>query len=334
MDWNKGYSARYYISVLDRKTLRDVRRIEITAGSIKRESSSLRESASLDCVNYDGTIEEFIRVWLDARQEGESSHVPLFTGIATSPGTQINGQLITNTVECYSILKIAQDMLLPRGWYAPKGINSGDLLKNLLSPLPVNIVVDKNSPGVDSSIIAEEGENRLSMADKILTLMDWRMEIDGLGNIHIMPFSKDAVESFDSLDNDILEPSLTITYDWYECPNVYRAVLEDRYAVARDDSPTSPLSTVNRGREVWYEDDSVYLQENQTLAQYAQDMLRVSQRPARTISYERRFHPDVKVDDIVRLNYPAQEISGNYLVTSQTINLGYNAKTSEEVVQV
>ena len=334
MDWNKGYSARYYISVIDRKTLRDIRRIEITDGSIKREDRSLRESANLECVNYDGTTEELIRVWLDARQEGDSSHIPLFTGIATSPGKKIDGRFITNTVECYSILKIVEDMLLPRGWYAPKGMNSGDLISNLLSPLPVHISIDKNSPGIDSSIIAEDGENRLSMTDKILDLMQWRMRIDGRGDIFVEPFPDTISAEFDSLNNDILEPSLTVQYDWYECPNVYRAVLDNSYAIARDDSPDSPLSTVNRGREVWYEDSSVYLQENQSLAQYAQEMLAEAQRPALTISYDRRFHPDVGMDDLVRLNYPAQEISGIFLVTSQTINLGYNAKTSEEVVQV
>lgn len=120
MDWYKGFSSSYYISVLDRSTWRDLRRIEITGGTIKREDSELRESADIDCVNYSETTEQIIRVWLDARQNGGSSHIPLFTGLATSPGKTINGRLVTNTIECYSVLKIAQDMLLPRGWYAPK----------------------------------------------------------------------------------------------------------------------------------------------------------------------------------------------------------------------
>lgn len=334
IDWSKGFSARYYISVLDRITWRDLHRLEITGGTIKREDTDLRESADIDCTHYSETTEQIIRVWLDAKQEGNSSHIPLFTGLATSPGKNINGHLVTNTVECYSVLKIAQDMLLQRGWYAPKGINSGDLIRDLLSVIPVRISISENSPGLKSAIIAEDGENRLSMTDKILDLMEWRMSLDGYGNIYIHPYDKNPVSTYDSLNNDVLEPTLSIEYDWYDCPNVFRAVLDDSYAIARDDDPNSPLSTVNRGREVWYEDSSAYLQENETLAEYAERMLRLAQQTATKISYDKRFDPSVYVSDVVRLSYPAQQISGDFLVTSQTIALGYNAKTSEEVVKL
>ena len=334
MDWSKGFSSRYYISVVDRVTWRDLYRIEITGGTIKREAGELRESADIDCINYSETTEQIVRVWLDAKQNGNYSHIPLFTGIATSPGKNINGRLVSNTVECYSVLKIAQDMLLQRGWYAPKGINGGDLIRDLLSVIPVTIYVEENSPGLKSAIIAEDGENRLSMTDKILELMEWRMTLDGYGNIHIQPYNKEPVATFSSLENDVLEPSLSVTYDWYSCPNVYRAVLDDSYAVARDDDSNSPLSTINRGREVWFEDSSAYLQENETLAEYAERMLKLAQRVSTTISYDRRFNPDVYVSDVVTLNYPAQKIDGKYLVTSQSITLGYSAKTSEEVIKL
>lgn len=334
MDWSKGFSSKYYVSVLDRDSMRDLRRIEITGGSIRREDSDLRESADINCVNYDNETEQFVRVWLDANQNGDASHTPLFTGIATSPGKNINGTLITNTLECYSVLKIAQDMLLQRGWYAPKGINSGVLIQDLLSVIPVEISIAENSPGLKSTIIAENGENRLSMTDKILELMNWRMRLDGYGNIYIEPYNTNPIAKFDAINNDVIEPSLSISYDWFDCPNVYRAVLDDSYALARDDDPDSALSTVNRGREIWVEDSSVYLQENETLAEYAERMLTLAQRASQSISYDRRFDPDVYVSDLVMLNYPAQNISGTYLVTSQTITLGYNAKTSEEVVKI
>ena len=341
IDWNKGFSAMYYISVLDKFTWRDLRRLEITGGTIQRQDSDLRESADINCVNYLETTEQLIRVWLDAKQGNNTSHIPLFTGIATSPGKTINGRLVTNTLECYSVLKIAQDMLLQRGWYAPIGINGGELIKDLLSVISPNIDIQiaKNSPGLNSAIIAEDGENRLSMVEKILSAMStdgmsWRMKLDGYGNIYIGPLSIDAVSVFDSINNDVLEPTLSVTYDWYSCPNVFRATLDDSYAIARDDDPNSLLSVQNRGREVWLEDSSTYLHENETLAEYAQRMLEDAQKVATCISYDRRFDPNVYVSDVVRLNYPAQKISGSFLVTSQTITLGYNARTSEEVVQI
>ena len=338
MDWSKGFSASYYLSVVDRNSWRDGDRINITGGTIKRTYGDLRESADIDCVNYEYLdSEQIIRVWLDARQEGSSSHTPIFTGVASSPGRNINGRLETNTLQCYSILKIAQDVLLPRGWYAPADANGASLIKSLLSVigLPNDMLhITENSNTLKTSIIAEEGENHLSMVDKILYAMNWRMSLNGKGEITIEPITYDPVVIFSSLDNDVIETSLSVTYDWYNCPNVYRAVVDDISAVAIDDSPDSPYSTVNRGREIWYEDINCYLNENESLSDYARRKLKESQRVSYILSYIRRFDPSVRVDDVVTINYPEQKIFGNYLVTDQTIQLTHGGETTEEAMKI
>ena len=346
MDWSKGYSARYYISILDKDTLRGIDRIELTGGSIKRTSTDLRESADLDCVNYNTNKEQYIRVWLDAKQGGDSSHTPLFTGIATSPGRDINGQYVTNSLECYSLLKIAQDILLPRGWYAPAEMSGESLIRTLLAPVKTKISFAENAPNLSQAIIAEDGENNLSMVDKILSAINWRMRIDGYGNLMIGPESyvfdsrDDSITvqktsgRFSALENDILEPSLTVTYDWFGCPNVFRAVMDDSAAIARDEDEKSVYSIKNRGREIWAEETDCQLNDNETLSEYAFRRLKEYQKVSTNISYDRRYIPDIYPTDIVELHYPAQKIQGFYYITSQSISLGYNAKTSEEVIEI
>ena len=289
MDWSKGFSAKYYMTVVDKSSWRDFGRIELTGGKIKRTMNDLRESADLNCVDYSSDIEQLIRVWLDAKQDGESSHIPLFTGLASSPGRSINGRYESNALQGYSVLKIAQDILLPRGWYAPTGIGGGNLIKKLLSPIGAPIHLSENSPALKSAIISESNENNLSMTDKILDAIDWRLRLDGRGEIYIEPINKDPIVRFSSIDNDILELSVDVTYDWYNCPNVYRAVMGDTSAIARDDDPNSLLSTVNRGREIWYEDSNCYLNENETLADYTKRKLKDAQYVAYKLSYARRF---------------------------------------------
>ena len=120
IDWRKGMTASYYATIVDPDSWADGKKINLVGGSIKRETSGLRHSADIDCVNYELTddnnqpTEKYIRVWLDAKQNGNSSHTPLFTGIATSPGRNINGNITTQTLQCYSVLKIAQDILLKK----------------------------------------------------------------------------------------------------------------------------------------------------------------------------------------------------------------------------
>lgn len=334
MDWAKGYSAKFYMSILDKETMRDVDRFELTGGTIKRSLTDLRESADIDCKNYDNKEEQYIRVWLDTKQDNESSHTPLFTGLAVCPKNKFNGRRRSNAIQCYSILKIAEDIHLDPGWYAPVEANGGKLIKDLLSVVKTKITIADNAPTLSQAIIAEFNENRLSMTDKILDAINWGLRLDGYGNIYIGPINLDDVASFDSNENDIIETELDITYDWYSAPNVFRVFLDTDYAVARDDNPNSPLSTVNRGREVWLEDKDVQLNANETLAEYAQRMLKEYQRTSTNISYRRRYYPNVYPGDVVRINYPAQNIQGHFLITDHNIGLGYNASTSEEVIML
>lgn len=337
MNWALGYSARYYMTEVDWSTMKDLSRIEITDGTIKRSLSDLRESADVTCRDYKNKSEQLIRIWLDTKQNGASSHIALFTGLAVCPTDQYSGRHKTNKLECYSMLKIAEDIMLPRGWYVPIEADSGVILKELLSVVGVPIIFPSETPtpAMQQSIIAESGETRLSMTEKVLAAMgNWRLRLDGYGSIHIEPVPIDLSAVFDSNSNDVIETDISITYDWYSAPNVLRCTLDDSSAEARDEDPNSPLSIQNRGREVWYEDTDVTLCTDETLAEYALRMLAYYQRTATTISYSRRFDPNVYPGDLVRINYPAQEISGTFYITDQSITLGYNARTSEEVIKV
>ena len=335
MDWSRGYSSMYYATIVDRRTWMDTTRFEITGGSIQKTDDDLLESADIDCVEYSQEGEQWIRVWLDTRQEGGSySHTPLFTGLAISPSRQINGVLETNSVQCYSVLKPAQDVLLPRGWYAPIDINIGVLIKRLLSVTGAPIDVFPGETRLDSAIIAEEGESNLSMAWKLAIAAGWLIKIRGDGSITIGPQDNTTKTFIGSTSNDIIETSVSITYDWYSCPNVLRVVSNGMSAIARDDNPDSELSTIRRGREIWAEETDCDLAAGQSLADYAKHRLEELQASIMTISYDRRFNPDINIGDIVYIDYPTQRIVGRFLITSQNITLGYSAKVSEEAVRV
>ena len=333
MEWNRGYSACYYIKKVDAATWRDLDTIRITGGSIKRERDGLRESASVDCTEFDGR-EQWIRIYLDIDQEGDNAHEALFTGLATSPKWDIDGRRRETSLECYSVLKPADDIILPRGWYVTAGANGAEAVQDLLSVIPAPVTISGNSPALTSSIIAEDGETNLSMVDKILTSINWRLRIAGDGTISIEPQPLTESASFDPIDNDVLETAIEVAYDWFSCPNVFMAIDDDMTGIARDDSPDSPLSTVNRGREVWEQEDNCDLADNETIAEYAQRMLREAQRVSQTASYDRRYIPDIVPGDIVMLRYPAQGLDGPYVVESQDIDLGYSATTSEEVTAI
>ena len=337
MDWNLGYTARYYLAIVDPNSWKDIARRELLSGSIKRSGSDLMQSADITSPDYAETEEKIIRMWMDVSQDGESSHIPLFTGYAATPTRDINGTVIKRTLQCYSVLKPASDVLLERGWYAPVDIDGTYLIKQLLKVTGTKVHISEKEDKkrtLTRAIIAEGGETNLSMTWKILDAMNWRMRLDGLGEIWIEPYSRENVAIFDMHNNDIVEPTLTIERDWYNCPNVLRVVIGDEVYISRDEDEEHEMSIPRRGREVWTEETSPALNDRETGQDYADRRLKELQRVSTVISYDRRYDPDVFPSDIVYINYPIHEIDGKFYVGSQTITLGYHAKTAEEVYKL
>lgn len=335
MNWNKGYSARYFGTIVDPISWRDTTTFDFAGGNISNTSTGLRVSADLDNVTGDFSKERWVRVYLDCRQNGQSTRTPMFTGLATSPDINYDGKLREVPLACYSVLKPCEDVLLDRGWYAPNGADGANLIKQLLATsTPAPVTVEGISPKLSQYIIAEDGESHLSMADKVLKAIGWRLRITGDGTIHICPRATAPSASYDTLENDSIEPQVSLKNDWYSCPNVFRAVSGDFFAIARDDSMDSLLSTVNRGREVWGEETSCKLNSAESLAGYATRRLKELQMSTLEVDYTRRYNPNLLVTDIVKLNYPVQNVVGLYRVTQQKIELTHGGRTSETVEAV
>lgn len=332
MDYGSGYTAAYYLTIIDRDTWRDTGRVEITGGSISRVAEGLKNSAAINAREF--TDEEtWVRVYLDARQGDSAEHIPLITGITSTPERSYDGVLPTVNIQIYSVLKPLEDILLPRGWYAAAQANGAGVIAELLTATPAPVVIATDAPRLQEAIIAEEGETNLSMLEKVLTAINWRVRIHGDGTIEVTQRATEAAAFFDPVNADLLEPEITTTRDWFAIPNVLRATSGDLSATARDDDPDSPLSTVSRGREVWAEETAAEFNTGETLAEYAARRLKEQQQIAIKGTYARRFMPDVYPEDLVVLNYPEQGLNGVYTINSQNIDLSYAARTQEEVLK-
>lgn len=337
MQWDQSLTAMYYACVVDPKSWMDTERLEIPSdggSTVKKTYSDLREAANIKFDDFGYDKEIWIRVWLDAFQGNEASHQAIFTGLACAPKTDIDGYMKSVTTECYSVLKPAQDVLLPRGWYAPEKADAGVLIKRLLRYTPAPVIVDEGIPQLTSNIIAEEGENALSMVDNILSAVGWRLKIEGNGQIHVSPLANKSLTTMDSTFNDIVEQKLDVTYDYYECPNVLRVSTDTETYEARDDDPNSICSTVSRGREIWAEESNCDLSTGESLAYYAKRRLSELQQTGYIVNYSRRFIPDIYPTDIVTLHYPAQGIDGQFIITSQNLDIVNGCTVSEEVQRI
>jgi len=331
INFSKGISATYYATRVDPKTWSDAGEISMISGTItKNVKSNLVVSADIT-VNEDIGPEDWMRVYMVAEQSGAKERVPLFTGIVSSPTRNIYGENETRKLDCYSVLKVSADILLPIGWFAPARTNGGELIKILLSDLPCPVELDNGSPNILSSFVAGDNDSKLSVAQDIAEAINWQIKVNGDGSVRICPKPLYISGTFDNIDNDILEMTVTDDKDSFSVPNVLRVTLSGSAATARDDDPDSIYSTVRRGREIWKQ-ETAKLAAGESLGEYASRRLKELQNPSRKLSYTRRFQPDVDVNDLVSIIYPKQDIGDVFRVQTQTIDLAYGAKVKEGAI--
>ena len=333
MEWSRGYTTEYYAEYVDPVTWRGIRRFEITDGKAVRKETGLRHSADIGCTDEVGD-DKWVRLWMNTLQNGSAGHEAIFTGLTSTPSDDIDGYRISYSVQLYSVLRPADKYLLPLGWYAPKGAIGAVVIKDLLSVTPAPVSIEGDSPALAQNIIAENNETALTMVDKVLDAMGWRMVIDGYGQITVKPYSNEPIARYDPLDNDAIEPKISVDRDRYNCPNVFRARRDDLLAIARDDNINSEFSTVNRGYEIWEQELDVSLSDSESIGDYAERKLKELQKYAVSAEYDRRFNPNITVTDVIYMNYPRQKIVGLYRVTNQSIELGHGGRTSEEGVRI
>ena len=331
IDYNNGISATYYATRVDPKTWSDAGEISIISGEVTKNAGSAMVTSADITVNEDMGAEDWLRVYMIAEQNGEKDRVPIFTGIVSSPSRDIDGNSETRKLDCYSVLKLAADILLPMGWFAPARTSGGELIRILLSDLPCPVELDEGSPNIISSFVAGDKDSKLSVAHEIAEAINWQIKVNGDGSVRICPKPLTIAGTFDNIENDIIETSLSDSRDIFNVPNVLRVTLRGTAATARDDDPDSIFSTVQRGREIWKQENAK-LAAGESLGEYAVRRLKELQNPSRKLSYTRRFQPDVDVNDLVSIVYPKQQIGDVFRVQSQSITLSYGAKVKEEAI--
>ena len=335
MNWNHGFLALYELYKVNPTSWQDAESLELISGQISKSEGGLIESADLTLAESPG--ECWLRVYLKARQGESGERVALFTGLASAPQRNLNGNNVTFKAACYSALKPVEDTLTPRGFFVAAGAKGAEAAAELLSIGPAPVTYDTASPKLTEAIISEDKDTYLTMAQKVLDAIGWRIRINGRGEVEILPKAEEESARFDEYENDSIEVSITDTNDWYGAPNCLRVVSGTDAVEVKDDDPNSALSTTSRqtarggSGEIWAQESVSSLGDDETLQTYAEKRLKELQGPARKLAYSRRFRPDVTIGDKVRLHLPGHGIEGLFTVTSQRVTLGYGAKVSEEV---
>ena len=260
-------------------------------------------------------------------------------------------------MDCYTPLIELKEKRPPLGYTIRKGTRIMDAAYELVKSncrVPVtkvepNIVKNEDgtetdlSPILQDNFTANTDDTYLSFVIALIANAKYELGLGERGDILFLPkqelASLQPIWTYDDSNSSILLPEITMNHDLYGIPNVVEVIYsygnDCKQAVAKNEDPNSPISIVNRGREIPYRDTDPSLRGYVTQKQiddYAEWLLRELSTIEYTVSYTHAYCP-VRVGDCVRLNYTRAGIKDiKAKVISQKIKAEPGCPVSEKAV--
>ena len=317
MDWSKSYSATWRIFRVNRNTWADAAKLaDVDEVSIARTADGeLLESGSL---KLSGDFEpDYYRIVMPAVQGDEVQRVDVATLLFMESGGDIDYGRTVHDVDGFSVLYPASKTVMVDGEYAPAGVDGAQYAADLLSAA-INAPVEvEGSFTLNEYIVHEIGSTVLEAVWAVLNAGNFVMQIDGRGEVHIVP--KPTVPSLiiDNSNTRLLSNGVSFTADTSEIPNRYIVVEDNLITMATNSDPNSSVSTVARGYNVDEVDTSPTPINGETLSAYADRKLHEMSIQKDERTYTREYAPDVNLYSVVKASIDGLE--GNLRVESQSI---------------
>jgi hypothetical protein len=191
--------------------------------------------------------------------------------------------------------------------------------------------------------VAETSDTWLSFLIALIDNANYEFALDELGRILFAPkqdiSSLRPVWTYNDDNSSILCPEITMNHDIYGIPNVVEVVYSNGsdYYTARvvNDDENSPISTVNRGREIIYREANPSITGNPTedyIKDYAERLLKSLSSVEYTITYTHGYC-GTRLGDCVRLNYKrAGLVDVKAKIISQSIKCESGCQVTEKAV--
>ena len=344
VDWAKSMEQTFEYYIVEPGTWKDAKKLNtVKSCTISRDlETETLASATIDTTETVG--ECYVRVYLVTTQKGVTEKHPLGTFIIQTPSTSFDGKISSISMDAYSPLLELKENPPPLGYSILKNAN---VMENAYSIIREQarapVVKTDNSTNLNYDFVADPNDTWLGFLNDLIINAKYSFELDELGRILFAPIqemeSLQPVWTFSDDNSSILLPSTTLNRDIYGIPNAVEVVYSDgmdyyRYKVVNDD-PNSPISTVNRGREILHRitnPDLNGIPSEYQIQEYAEQTLKRLSTVEYTVTYSHGYCP-VRIGDCVRLNYKAAGLKNvKAKVIKQTIKCTPGCEVSETAI--
>ena len=320
-DWLSSMQQTFEYYIVDPGTWKDAKRLDnVISCTINRDlGAETLGSATIDITESLG--ECYIRVYLITIQNGVREKHPLGTFLVQTPSSSFDGKIRNISMDAYTPLIELKESQPALGYYIAKKENIMDYVYRLTREhARAPIIKSECNKDLFSNFVADTEDTWLSFLTDLAANAKYKYSLDELGRILFSPDQDTAslqpMWTYSDDNSSILYPDLSMDHDLYGIPNVVEVLYSDAnefyYARAVNDDPNSPISTVNRGREIPHRVTNPSVIGDPTgdhIKDYASQLLRELSTIEYTVTYTHGYCP-VRLGDCVRLNHTRAQLKG------------------------
>ena len=343
-DWTKTMQQTFEYYMVDPGTWKDIKKLDYVLNSSISRDSTLETLGSASITVSESIGECYIRIYLVTIQNGIKERHSLGTFLVQSPSYSFDGKIKNITLDAYTPLLELKENPTPLGYSILKDENVLDTAYRIVrEQVRAPVVKTKNDEILSSNFVANLNDTWITFVRDLIANANYSLALDDVGRILFMPnqdtMSLQPIWTYDDSNSSILYPELTVDRDLYGIPNVVEVIYsngtEYYYGRAVNEDPSSPISTINRGREITHRESNPSLLGNpnqKRIQEYAENLLKELSSLEYTITYTHGYCP-VRIGDCVRLNYKRAGINGiKAKVISQNIKCEPGCPVTEKAV--
>lgn len=343
-DWSSSMQQTFEYYIVDPNTWRDQKLIDnVVSCTVYRDlDKDTLGSASISITESVG--ECYIRIYLITIQNGVKEKHPIGTYLVQTPSSKFDGKIRTVTMDAYTPLLELKEGKPPIGYYIPKKENVMSTAYSIAREHIRAPVSEANcTTKLFYNFVADTSDTWLTFLSDLVSNAKYNIGLDELGRVLFYPNQDTAslqpVWTYTDDNSSILYPELTLDHDLYGIPNVVEVIYSDGgnnyYSKVVNDDPNSPISTVNRGREILYREtnpDMIGDPTENRIQEYAEQLLRNLSTLEYTVTYSHGYCP-VRIGDCVRLDYLKAGITNTKAkVINQSIECVSGCRVTETAI--
>lgn len=313
-NWSDTMQQTFEYYIVDPTTWKDIKPIKSVIDSTINRDSEAESLGSLSINMSEPLAECYIRIYLITFQNGVKEKHPLGTFLIQTPSYGFDGKVKNISMDAYTPLLELKEKQPPLGYSLMEGQNIMDIAYKLVrenARAPVTKVEDDEKLFFD--FVANVDDTWITFIRDLVSNAKFSLDLDELGRAIFTPKQDLAalqpIWTFDDNNSSILHPKIDVKHDLYGIPNVVEVIYSNGkdyyYAKVINDDPNSPISTVNRGREIIHRETNPNAMGNPTQEQiqaYATQLLKNLSALEYRVTYTHGYCP-VRIGDCVRLNY-------------------------------